>query len=171
MVVTFAILVFWSLSVSADLEKNKCYRFESVNYSGEYMRHRNFNLYKESGSGELYVNDSSFKVISAINGKSGLVSLESFNFPGYDIRHYHYYGKISECSSTDDRCKDDGSWTVKNALAPGGNVSFASYNKNGFYLRHQGGRVRIANQEDSILYKEDASWISHEVSCQDSVTS
>jgi len=171
MVVTFAILVFWSLSVLADLEMNKCYRFESVNYSGQYMRHRNYNLYKEPGSGDLYEEDSSFKVISAINGISGVVSLESLNFPGYEIRHYHYYGKISQCSSADSTCKDDGSWTVKQALAPGGNVSFASYNYKGFYLRHQGGKVRISNQEDSILYKEDASWIPHEVSCQDSVTS
>merc|ERR1712142_517207 len=129
-------------------------------------RHRHFNLYKESGSGDLYVNDSSFKAIPAINGKSGLVSLESLNFPGYDIRHYHYYGKISNCSSTDDRCKDDGSWTVLNGLASDGNaVSFASYNIKGFYLRHQGGKVRIAKQENSTLYKEDASWIPHEVSC------
>jgi len=166
MVATFAILVFWSLSVSADLEKNKCYRFESVNYNDQYIRHRNFNLYKESGSGDLYVNDSSFKVIPAINGESGPVSLESLNFPEYDIRHYHYYGKISKCSSTDNTCKDDGSWTVLNGLdGNDGTVSLASYNKKGFYLRHQGGRVRIAPQEDSTLYKEDSSWIPHEVSC------
>jgi len=168
MVVTFAILVFWSLSVLADLEMNKCYRFESVNFRNQYMRHRNFNLYKESGSGDLYEKDSSFKVIPAINGISGQVSLESYNFQGFDIRHYHYYGKISACSSNDSTCKDDGSWTVKNGLALDGNdgtVSFESYNFKGFFLRHQSGKVRIAKVEDNVLYKEDATWIPHEVSC------
>jgi len=166
MVFTFAILVLGFLSVSADfLQLNKCYRFESLNFEDEYMRHRSWTLYKESDSGNLYVKDSTFKVIEAINGDPDQVSLESVNYAGYHIRHFRYWGIISKCDSDDSVCKNDGSWTVVNGLSQGSNqtVSFLSANFPGYYLRHSYGRVKISPEVNTTLYNEDSSWIPRKV--------
>jgi len=53
--------------VSGPLKLHKCYRFESLNFKGQHMRHRNHQLWKDPGRGELYWKDSTFKVVPALN--------------------------------------------------------------------------------------------------------
>lgn len=169
---TIAILAFVLVSLSAgssDLHLYRCYRFESVNFPGQYMRHRNSRLYKERGNGWLYYKDSTFRVVRAINGDRNARSLESVNYPGYYIRHSGSKGYISRCHSRDRLCRNDASWKVHRGWAKGyrgqRSVSLRSVNYPGHYLRHQNSRVKISRYSRTSLYKMDSSWIARRTFC------
>ncbi|MFF3897160.1 AbfB domain-containing protein [Streptomyces sp. NPDC001812] len=67
------------------LADGSCYSFESRNYPGEYLRHREYRVYKESGSGDLFRADATF---CPVRGANGAVRLSAHNFPGQYLRHY-----------------------------------------------------------------------------------
>ncbi|MBT3149452.1 AbfB domain-containing protein [Streptomyces sp. CHD11] len=67
------------------LADTSCYSFESRNYPGEYLRHRDSRVYKESGSGDLFRADATF---CPVQGANGGVRLSAYNFPGQYLRHY-----------------------------------------------------------------------------------
>ncbi|WP_419998815.1 AbfB domain-containing protein [Streptomyces boninensis] len=70
--------------VVAGLGNSLCYSFESRNYPGQYLRHRDFRLYKEAGDGSrLAKEDATF---CPQQGSGGL-RLSSANLPGSHIRH------------------------------------------------------------------------------------
>jgi hypothetical protein len=60
-----------------------CYSFESRNYPGQYLRHRDFRVYKEAGDSAIFRADATF---CAVRGSGG-VRLSSWNFPGQYLRH------------------------------------------------------------------------------------
>ncbi|MFC7303952.1 AbfB domain-containing protein [Streptomyces monticola] len=60
-----------------------CYSFESRNYPGEYLRHRDHRVRREAGSGVLFRDDATF----CPQQGSGGVRLSSANFPGSYVRH------------------------------------------------------------------------------------
>lgn len=68
------------------LANSSCYSFESRNYPGEYLRHREYRVYKEPGSGDLYRADATFCPVPAANGG---VRLSAYNFPEQYLRHYN----------------------------------------------------------------------------------
>lgn len=67
------------------LADSSCYSFESRNYPGQYLRHRDFRVYKEAGSGDLFRADATF---CAVRGADGGIRLSAANFPGQYLRHY-----------------------------------------------------------------------------------
>ncbi|MFE9923732.1 AbfB domain-containing protein [Streptomyces sp. NPDC005774] len=67
------------------LADGSCYSFESRNYPGEYLRHREYRVYKESGSGDLFRADATF---CPVRGANGAVRLSAYNFPEQYLRHY-----------------------------------------------------------------------------------
>ncbi len=69
--------------VRRGLADSTCYSFESRNFPGQYLRHANFRVRLESGSGSLYLNDATFCAQPA----SGGVSLASVNIEG-NVRHF-----------------------------------------------------------------------------------
>lgn len=166
---TISILAFVFISVSANLRLNRCYRLESVNYPGQYIRHRGYRLYKEGGYGWLYFKDSTFKVVRAINGNWRQRSLESVNYPGHYIRHSGYNGYISQCRSR--LCRNDASWKFEKGLVRSrhwwwrSTLSLRSANYRGYFLRHQNARVKISPHIGTTLYRKDSSWIPRRVSC------
>jgi len=161
-----------SLRTRGPLKLHKCYRFESVNFRGQHIRHRNYQLWKDPGKGELYWKDSTFMVVPALNGMRHQVSFKSLNYPNNYLRHRGYNGYIHRCSTN--LCRNDASWTVKCGLSSiswpsiscGKTVSFQSAIYPRYYLRHQNARVKISRRSFSTLYRLDASWIYHEVSCK-----
>ncbi|MFD5270906.1 AbfB domain-containing protein [Streptomyces sp. NPDC058335] len=68
------------------LADNTCYSFESRNYPGEYLRHRESRVYKESGSTDLFRADATF---CPVRGANGGVRLSAYNFPEQYLRHYN----------------------------------------------------------------------------------
>ncbi len=86
-------------------------------------------------------------------------SFESFNFPGYYIRHRNFLGYITEVSSELD--KKDSTFKMVKSLADPDNentVSFESVNYPGYYLRHQNFRIHLHKLDGSQLFKEDATF-------------
>jgi len=66
------------------LASSSCYSFESRNYPGQYLRHRDFRVYKEGGDGSALFNaDATF---CAEQGNGG-VRLSAIAFPGQYLRH------------------------------------------------------------------------------------
>ncbi|WP_369216006.1 AbfB domain-containing protein [Streptomyces flavofungini] len=68
------------------LANDSCYSFESRNYPGQYLRHRDFRVYKDSGSGDLFRADATF---CPVRGANGAVRLSAYNFPEQYLRHYN----------------------------------------------------------------------------------
>ncbi|EGX58501.1 putative hydrolase [Streptomyces zinciresistens K42] len=67
------------------LAESSCYSFESRNYPGQYLRHRQSRVYKEAGSGDLFRADATF---CAVRGANGGVRLSAYNYPEQYLRHY-----------------------------------------------------------------------------------
>lgn len=66
------------------LANGNCYSFESRNYPGEYLRHRDFRVRREANDGSaLYKADATW---CAVAGNGG-VRLTSANLPGSYLRH------------------------------------------------------------------------------------
>ncbi|MFJ6646369.1 AbfB domain-containing protein [Streptomyces sp. NPDC091290] len=68
------------------LANGTCYSFESRNYPGQYLRHREYRVYKEAGSGDLYRADATFCPVRSADGG---VRLSAYNFPEQYLRHYN----------------------------------------------------------------------------------
>ncbi|PWI13061.1 glycoside hydrolase family 2 [Streptomyces sp. Act143] len=68
------------------LANNTCYSFESRNYPGQYLRHRDYRVYKESGTTDLFRADATF---CPVPGANGGVRLSAYNFPEQYLRHYN----------------------------------------------------------------------------------
>jgi len=152
------------------LELNKCYRFESVNYAGEFIRHQKRELWRRHANGLSNWKDSTYKVVRAVNGNRKYISLEALNVPGEYVRHSGFKGYIAKCSTKDELCRNDASWAVKYGFVKSAycerTISFESFNYPGYHLRHFSHRVMISAFEDKDLYKKDASWVYREVSCR-----
>jgi len=151
------------------LKLHSCYRFEAVNFDNHFMRHSSYQLWKQPGRGSLYLKDSTFKVVPALNRKRDQISLQSLNYPQNYVRHSGYKGYIHRCTSN--LCRNDASWTVKIGFIPKSRhreqtVSFQSANYREHYLRHQNSRIRISRRQNQDLFRKDASWVFHKVSCR-----
>ncbi|MHC5730686.1 MAG: AbfB domain-containing protein, partial [Nostoc sp.] len=84
------------------------------------------------------------------------VSIRSFNFPTFYIRHRNFLGEISPISSSLDRA--DARFTVKSGLASSDCVSFESSTFPGYYLRHQNFRIRLDANDNTALFINDATF-------------
>ncbi|MEH2060657.1 MAG: AbfB domain-containing protein [Nostoc sp.] len=84
------------------------------------------------------------------------VSIRSFNFPTFYIRHRNFLGEISPISNSLDRA--DARFTVKSGLASSDCVSFESSNFPGYYLRHQNFRIRLDANDNTALFRNDATF-------------
>ncbi|MEV0400125.1 alpha-L-arabinofuranosidase B [Actinoallomurus sp. NPDC050550] len=116
-------------SSSSDLDKNdatwivrsglagsSCVSFESRNYPGDYLRHQNYELYRQHNDGSsLFASDATF---CPQTGKSGQgTSLASYNYPDRFIRHYNNTVYVASNGGSHDfdsssSWADDVSWVV-----------------------------------------------------------
>lgn len=80
--------------VRAGLANSSCLSFESANRPGQFLRHRNYELYLKTNNGEAsFANDSTFCPTA---GNSGVgTSFKSVNFPTKYIRHYRFGAYIA----------------------------------------------------------------------------
>jgi hypothetical protein len=74
--------------VRRGLADNTCVSFESENYPGDFLRHSNYRIYRQSDDGgQLFADDATFCPEA---GKSGQgTSFRSHNYPDHYIRHYN----------------------------------------------------------------------------------
>ncbi|MES2933612.1 MAG: AbfB domain-containing protein [Pseudomonadota bacterium] len=80
--------------------------FESINFPGQFLRHRNGEIWKDASDGStLFAGDATWKVRAGLNNPNQ-VSFESFNFAGNFIRHRDfllYSEAITPASSAIDK--------------------------------------------------------------------
>ncbi|MEV4461315.1 alpha-L-arabinofuranosidase B [Microbispora sp. NPDC049633] len=100
--------------VRSGLASGSCVSFESRNYPGDYLRHQNYQLYRQRDDGSaLFAADATFCPQA---GKSGQgTSFASYNFPTRFIRHYNNTVYIAS---------NGGSNTFDNATAWNADVSW-----------------------------------------------
>ncbi|MYW69795.1 glycoside hydrolase family 2 [Streptomyces sp. SID8379] len=102
------------------LADSSCYSFESRNYPGEYLRHREFRVHREAGDGSaLFRADATF---CAVPGQGG-VRLMAQNYPGQYLRHYNseVYLAVpggSRAADNPSLFTEDTTWAVEAPWAP-----------------------------------------------------
>jgi hypothetical protein len=108
--------------VHSGLANSSCVSFESKNYPGDYLRHQNYQLYRQHNDGSsLFAADATFCPQA---GKSGLGnSLASYNYPDRFIRHYNntvYIASDGGSNAFDSTTSwaDDVSWAVSSPWTP-----------------------------------------------------
>jgi non-reducing end alpha-L-arabinofuranosidase len=73
--------------VRPGLADSSCVSFESYNYPGDYLRHYDWELYRQPDDGtQQLAEDATFCPQAGNSGQ--YTSFESYNYPGYYIRHY-----------------------------------------------------------------------------------
>lgn len=83
-------------------------------------------------------------------------SYESYNYRNRFIRHRNYHGYIEPINSELDR--KDASFREVYGLANSSCRSFESVNYPGHYLRHQNYRIKLSRNDDSDLFRKDATF-------------
>ena len=86
-------------------------------------------------------------------------SLQPVAMTDYRVRHANYLGFVSPInagSAQIDRL--DSAFYVRAGLADAACISFESKNYPGYYLRHAGFRIRLNQNDNSALYRDDATF-------------
>lgn len=96
------------------LADDSCVSFESTNYPGYFLRHRNFKIYLD-----LLTQDQLFKIDATFYKRNGLAdsvytSFESFNYPERFIRHKNFLLYLEPVASN--LSKKDATFKIKPAL-------------------------------------------------------
>jgi len=129
---------------------------ESLNYPGEYIRHRDSLGEKTTVVSELDKKDATFKVVAGL-ADGNCISLEARNYPGYFLRHQDYRVKLHRNDGSQ-LFRQDATFCVKAGLADPNAVSLESKNYPGRYLRHRDGHLWVEAGDGSDLYRKDATW-------------
>ncbi|WP_214104513.1 alpha-L-arabinofuranosidase B [Acrocarpospora catenulata] len=107
--------------VRSGLAGSSCVSFESRNYPNSFLRHRNYQLYRQANDGTaLFASDATFCPQTGLNGQGA--SFASYNFPTRFLRHYNntVYIAGNGGSNTFDSATswaDDVSWVVSQPWA------------------------------------------------------
>lgn len=88
--------------------------------------------------------------------RSGKITLRSHNYPNHAVRHRNFLGELTEIHSELDR--QDATFKIVRGLADPAAVSFESVNYPGYYLRHQGYRIKLHKNDGSGLFQADATF-------------
>ncbi|QLE54941.1 AbfB domain-containing protein [Nostoc sp. TCL26-01] len=89
-------------------------------------------------------------------GIRGNYSFSSYNFPDRYIRHRNYLGYIEPVN--DELGRKDATFRLRNGLANSKCTSFESINFPGHFLRHQDFRLKLARNDGSRLFQQDATF-------------
>jgi len=84
-------------------------------------------------------------------------SISSYNYPKRYILHRKFLGYV-ESIYIDNEVEKNASFRLVNGLANSGCTSFESINLSGHYLRHENYRIKLAKNNGSELFKQDATF-------------
>jgi len=85
-----------------------------------------------------------------------VVYLQSINYPDRYIRHANYLGELT--GIPDQRSAQDASFKIVQGLADSRLISFESTNFPGYFLRHQGFRIKLHRPDGSDLFRKDSTF-------------
>jgi hypothetical protein len=108
--------------VRKGLADSSCVSFESRNYPGDFLRHFNFQVYRQPMDGSAaFRADATFCPVAGKNGQGS--SFRSYNYSGKYLRHYNNTVYIADTSGAHawdaaGSYNDDVSWVVAQPWAP-----------------------------------------------------
>lgn len=104
-----------SFTVRRGLADASCVSFESVNYPGRFLRHRNFavHLHRNDGTA-LFGADATFCPVTGLTGQYS--SFRSYNYPSRYLRHRDFRLYLDAFDATD-LTRRDATFAVRPALA------------------------------------------------------
>ena len=136
-------------------------RFESVNYPNFFIRHRCFECWLDKfgacGGEALFKLDSSFKVIEGLSNCG--VSFQSQNYPEYYLTQKDGLIRIENASNPN--LKKDATWRMVGGLWPdnkGDTYSLSYPTAPSKFIRHQGYRLKMHENDKSELFLKDSSF-------------
>ncbi|XP_057302590.1 uncharacterized protein LOC130636763 [Hydractinia symbiolongicarpus] len=130
--------------------------FQSSNYPNRYLRHQGYRIKLHTDDGSvLFKNDASFKIetMAVATTHLGPKTLTSKNYPNYRIGEKngnHVYIINSG---------NPGYKIVQGLNGKPGTVSFQSLSDPSAYLRHRGFLAYVDKNDNSQLFKDDASFV------------
>ena len=132
---------------------DKIVNLQPVNFPSRLMRHRNHELWiDESENSDLFVKDSSFRIVRGLSGKG--ISFQSINFPDHYIRHFNFKVYLNK-NDNSDLFKLDASFNPRREEK---SFSFQSVNFPDHFIRHYRFRVIMSENDGSDQFNKDASW-------------
>jgi hypothetical protein len=150
-----------SVAKTLPLVLGKTYSFESFNFPGEYMRHKEFKGIKSKVNVEEERTAATYLAVKGLVGnKCGSdlsVSFEAINYAGYYLRHQNSRLIIS-LPETNDLFKNDATFCLRHGLADAKYSSLESVNIKNFFITHINGELWIRKGTDK-LFKEDATFL------------
>jgi surface antigen len=130
--------------------------FESSNFPGRYMRHRNYLADLLPLTNEWDRNDATFFVRRGLDGNPASVSFESANFRGRYLKHAGY--RIQLAAYVDSQFfKWDASFLPRPSRYSG-QERFESVNFPGHFIKHQNYQLWLVKDDNSIWFHNDSSW-------------
>ena len=134
--------------------------FNPVNATNKVMTVRNqFGLVKTPGDPELKKKNHQFRVVPALNGKSGHVSLELNRLSGYFLVTKGNFIRL-EKSDDSQGFNDMASFAPMTPLADvTGGVSFQSSSDPKKFIRHKDDKLMVVPPDNSGSFKEDATFL------------
>jgi Alpha-L-arabinofuranosidase B (ABFB) domain/F5/8 type C domain len=150
--------------------------FESKNFPGSYLRHFNAELWLARSGGPLlsdnpgnFNQDASWNVtVPWVRSSAALTTAyQSFQVttPGLTDRYMRHqlslgFTEVVTANSPATSLKQDATFRVVPGLADGSCYSLEARNFPGSYLRHANSRVRLDANDNSDLFRQDATFCS-----------
>ncbi len=96
----------------------------------------------------------SISVTGTVTAEGTIYCFESYNYPGYFMRHFDYTGYLDSFIVP----VEDSQFRLVAGLADPSNVSFESVNYPGYYLRHYDYKIKLQENDGSEVFKQDATF-------------
>ena len=146
-----------NINMASDRSTAGTYSFESKNYPGHFISHKEFLGLISVPGNEAQKKSSTFKIVAGLAG-DGFVSFESVDYPNHYFRHQNYSIKLHKNDGSD-LFKQDASFKKVPGLAGGNYVSFESCNYPEHFIRHKNWMLQIDKRDETDLFKNDSSFI------------
>mmetsp|Transcript_44236 Transcript_44236/g.32225 ORF Transcript_44236/g.32225 Transcript_44236/m.32225 type:complete len:140 (-) Transcript_44236:936-1355(-) len=130
------------------------------------MRHQNYEVWKHPHDGSpAFDLDSSFIVVAGLDGGKS-VSFQSVNFPTYYLYHDNNLIYIRTVPAGKE---PKASWYVR-AQGTGDRLKIESVDQSGYFMRHQGDRVKLHPDDGTDLFDGDSNWKPYYIQIDDDDT-
>jgi Alpha-L-arabinofuranosidase B (ABFB) domain/CHAP domain len=129
--------------------------FESKNYPGRYVRHRDWLGELTPLWSDLDRQDATFIMRAGLTGAAGAVSFESANYRGYYLRHQGWRIKLA-ASDGSQLFRQDATFTARDLGYD--EWKFESVNFPGHFIRHSGFQLWLNKADGSALFDRDSTW-------------
>lgn len=131
--------------------------FESLNFPGHVMRHRNFLGELSVVSSDLDRADATFHVRTGLTGASDSISFESFNKPAHFLRHRESRVRL-ERNDGSELFLQDATFLLRGSRGVFTPVKYESVNYPGSFIRHQNYELWLGADDGTELFKNDSTW-------------